>query len=157
MIRPMQADDREKILSIIRKTNMFTEAEFNVAVELIDIYLNCNGQHDYRIVVIVNNQEEPVGYLTWGPTPLAEDVYDIYWMAIAPQEQGKGLGRKLVNWLENEILKVNGRMIVIETSSQLKYMKTREFYQKLGYKEVARVPDFYRPGDDRIIYAKNFR
>lgn len=34
---------------------------------------------------------------------------------------------------------------------------TRQFYIDLGYKGVARVPEFFRAGDDRVIYAKYFR
>jgi hypothetical protein len=45
-------------------------------------------------------------------------------------------------------------MILIETSSQPKYEKTRRFYTGLDYKEVSRIPDFYRKGDDRITYVK---
>jgi ribosomal protein S18 acetylase RimI-like enzyme len=43
---------------------------------------------------------------------------------------------------------------MIETSSQPKYLPTRKFYEKLGYREMARIPDFYRPGDDRVIFGK---
>ena len=34
---------------------------------------------------------------------------------------------------------------------------TRQFSIDLPYKEVARVPDFRRAGDDSVIYAKYFR
>lgn len=136
---------------------MFTEAEVAVAAELIDIYLNDPRQKDYMVVVVENEREEPAGFLTWGPTPLAEDAYDLYWMAVSPAEQSRGFGKRLVNWLEDEVKARRGRLVIVETSSQPKYLPTREFYMKLGYAEVARVPDFYRPGDDRVIYTKKFR
>jgi GNAT superfamily N-acetyltransferase len=78
-------------------------------------------------------------------------------MAVAPSEQGRGRGKELVRWLEAEVGRRNGRVIIIETSSQPKYHGTRQFYIDLEYREVARVPDFYRAGDDRVIYAKYFR
>ncbi|MGZ7065634.1 MAG: GNAT family N-acetyltransferase [Candidatus Aminicenantales bacterium] len=146
------------MLDLIRATGMFMPGEVIVAEELIDIYLGVPEQKDYRIVVIDGDgREGAAGYLTWGPTPMAEDAYDLYWMAVAPAEQGKGRGKELVRWLEAEVRKLNGRMIIIETSSQPKYHPTRQFYIGLGYKEVARIPDFYKPGDDRVIYAKYFR
>ena len=156
MIRPMEPRDKEPVLGLIRATNMFTAAEIAVAEELIDIYLGKSGQNDYRVVVIENDRKDAVGYMTWGPTPLAEDVYDIYWMAVSPAEQGQGRGKALVRWLEDEVRQRAGRMIIIETSSQPKYHGTRQFYIDLDYREVARVPDFYRAGDDRVIYAKYF-
>ena len=158
MIRPMRPQDKAPVLDLIRATGMFLPGEVVVAEELIDIYLDVPEQNDYQIVVADDEGREGVaGYLTWGPTPMAEDAYDLYWMAVAPAEQGKGRGKELVRWLEAEVRKLNGRMIIIETSSQPKSHPTRQFYIGLGYKEVARIPDFYKPGDDRVIYAKYFR
>jgi ribosomal protein S18 acetylase RimI-like enzyme len=150
----MQAQDKPRVLEIIRATGMFTPAEVEVAEELIDIYLGSPDQRDYRIVVIESEGKETVGYMTWGPTPLTEGAYDIYWMAVSPGQQGRGRGTDLVRWLEDELRRRDGRMILIETSSQPRYAATRRFYVNLDYKEVARVPDFYKPGDDRVIYAK---
>ena len=157
MIRPMQAGDKAPVLGLIRATEFFTAAEVGVAEELVDVYLDRPDQKDYSVMVVENDQGAPAGYMTWGPTPLAEDAYDLYWMAVAPSDQGKGRGKELVRWLEAEVGRRNGRIIIIETSSQQKYHGTRQFYIDLGYKEVARIPDFYRAGDDRVIYAKYFR
>jgi ribosomal protein S18 acetylase RimI-like enzyme len=157
MIRTMEARDKSAVLGLIRATGFFTAAEVDVAEELMDIFLGKPDQKDYHVVVVENDEKDVAGYMTWGPTPLAEDAYDLYWMAVSPSEQGKGRGKALVRWLEDEVRKRDGRMIVIETSSQPKYHGTRQFYIDLDYKEVARVPDFYRAGDDRVIYAKYFR
>jgi ribosomal protein S18 acetylase RimI-like enzyme len=157
LIRPMLAHDKGPVLALVRATGFFTPDEVGVAEELIDIYLERPDQKDYGVVVAENEQGAPAGYMTWGPTPLAEDAYDLYWMAVAPSEQGRGRGKELVRWLEAEVGRRQGRVIIIETSSQPKYHGTRQFYIDLGYKEVARIPDFYRAGDDRVIYAKYFR
>ena len=157
MIRPMEPRDKSVVLGLIRATDMFTPAEVDVAEELMDIYLEKPDQGDYRVVVVENDRKETVGYMTWGPTPLTEGAYDLYWMAVSPAEQGRGRGKALVRWLEDEVRLRDGRMIIIETSSQPKYHGTRQFYIDLDYREVARVPDFYRAGDDRVIYAKYFR
>jgi ribosomal protein S18 acetylase RimI-like enzyme len=157
MIRAMEARDKGPVLGLVRATGFFTDAEIAVAEELMDAYLGRPDHPDYRVVVAENDARAVAGYMTWGPTPLAEDAYDLYWMAVAPSEQGRGRGKELVRWLEAEVGRRNGRVIIIETSSQPKYHGTRQFYIDLGYKEVARIPDFYRAGDDRVIYAKYFR
>jgi ribosomal protein S18 acetylase RimI-like enzyme len=150
----MTREDRRTVLDIIQTAEMFTPDEVAVARELIDIYLDQPQQRDYSLVVAENESGRVVGYMSYGPTPLAEGAYDLYWMAVASGEQGRGHGRELVDWLEKEIRKAAGRMILIETSSQPKYEKTRRFYTGLDYKEVSRIPDFYRKGDDRITYVK---
>lgn len=156
MLRPMAKADRQPVLDLIRSTGFFTPGEIQVAEELIDIYLNNPEQRDYYIVVVENERGQVAGYMTYGPTPLTEGTWDLYWIAVAPEAQGRGYGQRLVGWLEDEVKKNKGRLVLIETSSQPKYQPTRRFYEKLGYTEVARIRDFYRPGDDRVIFGKYF-
>jgi GNAT superfamily N-acetyltransferase len=156
MVRPLTREDRRTVLDIIQSTGMFRADEIVVARELIDITLDQPQQKDYVIVVAMDDAGRVVGYLTYGPTPLTEGAYDLYWMAVRSGEQGRGYGRELVGWLEDAVRKAGGRMILIETSSQPKYEKTRRFYTGLDYKEISRIPDFYRKGDDRITFVKYF-
>lgn len=157
MIRFMKKEDRKKVMDIIESAGMFTDAEIVVAEELIDRFLDVPGQKDYQVVVIEDGRHNVVGYLCYGPTDLTEGVYDIYWTAVSPECQGKGFGRAMFDWLENRIGAENGRMIIIETSSQPKYRPTRQFYLNSDCREVARIPDFYKPGDDRVIYIKRLK
>lgn len=154
MIRFMKKEDKKKVMDIIHSTGMFTDAEIVVAEELIDRFLDVPEQKDYQVVVIEDGRHNVVGYLCYGPTDLTEGVYDIYWTAVSPECQGEGFGRAMFDWLENKIGAENGRMIIIETSSQPKYQPTRQFYLNSDCREVARIPDFYKPGDDRVIYIK---
>lgn len=157
MIRPMSAPDKPAVMELILATDMFMPAEVEVAEELIDAYLEEPDQKDYDVVVVEDDKGGVAGYMTWGPTPLAENVYDLYWMAVSPKEQGRGRGKQLVAWLEAKVRSLGGRMIIIETAGQPKYHPTREFYLRLGYTEVARIPDYYKPGDARIIYTKHIK
>lgn len=150
----MTSVDRERVMEIIRATRFFVPDEIKVAEELIDIYLSQPEQQDYQIVVAEDENGKVAGYMTYGPTPLTEGTWDLYWIAVSPEVQGQGYGQLLVRYLENEVKKKGGRLVMIETSSQPKYLPTRKFYEKLGYREMARIPDFYRPGDDRVIFGK---
>jgi ribosomal protein S18 acetylase RimI-like enzyme len=156
MVRPLRAEDRREVRRILEENDMFTPAEIDCALEQVDIFVNQPQQRDYCLMVIENEQGEVAGFISFGPTPLTEGTYDLYWIAVAPRDQGKGYGQILIRWFEDKVRKEGGRLILIETSSQPKYEATRNFYRKMGYKEVARIIDFYRPGDDRIIYAKYF-
>ena len=155
MVRPMKPEDREIVLDIIRATQMFTLLEISVARELVDIYLDQPEQRDYFLAVVEDGSGGVVGYMAYGPTPLTDGTYDLYWMAVAPDRQGFGFGKELMSWLGKRVAEGGGRLIVIETSSQFKYEPTRRFYAGLGYQEISRIPDFYRPGDDRITYIKH--
>lgn len=154
MIRPMMPADRGTVLDLIRETGFFRPDEVQVAEELIDITLNSPDQRDYDTVVVEDGEGKVAGYMTWGFTPLTIGTYDLYWMAVSPRAQGRGHGKALVRWLEDRVAALGGRLIVIETSSTPQYESTRMFYLGLGYRETARIPDFYKPGDDRVIYTK---
>lgn len=155
MIRPMRKDDRAAVRALIEATQFFRPDEIDVAEELIDVYLHTPHQKDYDIVVVETPEGRVAGYMAWGATPLTLGTYDLYWMAVAPGHQGKGYGRQLVEWLEAKVQALGGRMVIIETSSTPKYEPTRRFYLGLQYREIARLPDFYAPGDDRVIYMKS--
>jgi ribosomal protein S18 acetylase RimI-like enzyme len=154
MIRPMTPADRGTVLDLIRETGFFRPDEVQVAEELIDVYLGHPDQRDYDIVVAEDGEGKAAGYMTWGPTALTIGTFDLYWMAVSPRAQGRGYGKALVRWLEGRVAALGGRLIVIETSSTPHYEPTRKFYLGLGYEETARIPDFYQPGDDRVIYTK---
>lgn len=156
-IRKMVSRDRDAVHKIIEHTRMFTEAEVSVAMELIDIYLNNKNQKDYFVYVAENESNAVFGYVCYGPTPATEGTYDLYWIAVALEAQQQGIGKKLLIFTEDEVVRMKGRMIIIETSSLPKYKPTQDFYLRNHYQLDARIKDFYRIGDDRLIFVKRFK
>ncbi|HWP46393.1 MAG TPA: GNAT family N-acetyltransferase [Candidatus Limnocylindrales bacterium] len=155
-IRKLLPKDRERLVNILEATGMFTPEEVMCALELIDIYLLHPEQKDYCIICVVDAEDQVMGYACFGPVPLTRGTYDLYWIVMDPAQQGLGLGSQLLKRVEEEISKKQARMLLIETSSQPKYTKTRNFYLKNGYVEVSRIRDFYSVGDDRVTYQKTF-
>ena len=47
-----------------------------------------------------------------------------------------------------------GQMLLVETSSQETYGGTIQFYEKSGYVMVGKIKEYYRPGDDKLIFVK---
>jgi GNAT superfamily N-acetyltransferase len=139
---------------MVTDTGIFTLEEIDVAMELIDIVLKDPEQKDYRSVCIVSDEDKPLGYLCYGLAPMTQGTIDLYWIVVAPSFQRKGVGSKLLAYLEEVAKGMNGRMILAETSSIPSYDKTLTFYARKGFKEVARVLDYYSPGNDRITFCK---
>jgi ribosomal protein S18 acetylase RimI-like enzyme len=94
------------------------------------------------------------GYYCVGPTPATAATFDLYWIAVDPAMQGKRIGKGLEEHAVEAVRARGGRLIIAETSSQPKYAATREFYLRRGYAEVARIKEYYRPGDDLVVYGK---
>jgi len=152
----MSHEDRPHITKILHDIPEFKPFEVAVAEELIDSYLDDPSGSGYHILVAqVDSNVE--GYICYGPTPLTEGTWDIYWVAVAQARQDQGIGSALMESAEKEILKAKGRLTIIETSSTPLYEKTRNFHISQGYEVVARIPDFYALGDDKLILQKRIR
>lgn len=156
-IRALRRDDRLPIKQILLETGNFTKVEIEVALELIDIYLDRPEQKDYILYCAVDQHDRVAGYVCYGPTPMTEGTWDLYWIAVDPKRQGSGVGKALLDFVENRIQAQNARLLMIETSSKPNYNATRQFYFRQNYQEIARIPDFYAVGDDRVIYRKRLR
>jgi ribosomal protein S18 acetylase RimI-like enzyme len=152
-IRPLRREDREPIRQLLVETEVFTEEEVGIALELIDVVLNKPDQKDYIINSYVDGGKI-LGYYCVGPTPATESTFDLYWIATKPSGQRKGVGSALDEHATNLIANKGGKLVVAETSSQPKYEKTRQFYLTRGYAELARIRDYYRTGDDLVVYGK---
>ncbi|HTY10828.1 MAG TPA: GNAT family N-acetyltransferase [Bacteroidota bacterium] len=153
-IRPLQSEDKEPIEKLLRATDVFSNEEIDVAIELIEICLNDKQQGDYEIFSYVDSAQQVAGYVCIGPTPSTQGTYDLYWIAVTPSVHGKGIGSELLRFVEERIKEKGGRLIIAETSSTPKYEKTRAFYERKGFQRRACITDYYKPGDDLIIYGK---
>lgn len=154
-IRPAELKDRQRIQEILASCLLFTEEEVRCAVELVDIFLDPDHPEsaDYQTAV-VEDEGLVQGYVTYGPTPLTDGVYDLYWIAVDPKQQGRGFGQILLRFVENDVRSRKGRMLLIETSSKGSYASTMRFYERAGYAEISRIKDFYRVEDDKLVFCK---
>ncbi len=122
------------------------------AIELVDLALT-PGNRDYSIQV-ADRGGTIVGYVCYGPTPMTEGTYDLYWIASDPSVRGQGVGASVVSAMEGDLRRRGARLIRVETSATEAYGPTRGFYASMKYVEEARFRDFYKVGDDLIILSK---
>lgn len=155
-IRKLKANDKKPIRQMLEGTDLFTYDEIHVAMEIIDSSLHEPNQDDYYPFTAVNENDDVIGFLCLGPTPITDGTYDLYWIAVQQPYQRRGIGNQLLQFAEEFVVSRNGRLLVVETSSQPKYEKTRLFYKKNNYGELARIKDYYRVADDLVIFGKYF-
>lgn len=155
-LAPLSRAQRDDVRRILEATAVFREDEIAVALEVLDAYFD-HPEQDYTAVGAFTQAGELLGYVCFGPTPCTIGTWDLYWIAVAPRAQGTGVGTVLLEEVEGRLARQRARLVIIETSSLPIYDNTRRFYLRHGYPEVARVPDFYSEGDDRVIYAKRIQ
>jgi ribosomal protein S18 acetylase RimI-like enzyme len=156
-IRRLERRDRPVIEKMVIATGKFTEVEVATALELVDEALDSGEEESgYLFAVLEAGEDYPAvqGYVCYGPVPLTQGAYDLYWIVVDRLSQGKGVGSRLLEYVETDVLRRSGRMILIETSSQESYGATVRFYEHNGYHQAARIKNFYRIGDDKLVFQK---
>ena len=156
-IRRVEERDREAILQISCAVGVFTKEEVDTVDELLQAHLYDPEQRDYHFYAACDDQDCVLGFVCFGPTALTEGTFDLYWIAVSKAHHGGGVGRALMEWTEEHLRAAGGRLIVVETSGTPEYTPTRRFYERLGYEGHLSVPEYYRPGDDLIVYSKHLR
>jgi ribosomal protein S18 acetylase RimI-like enzyme len=158
-IRDLRVGDQKPLERLLQRVEVFEPHEIRVAMELVAGALGPSG--DYLIYVAEDADDDRslddgaiVGYICHGHNPVTDAVHDVYWIAVDPGVQGRGVGGQLLGFAEERVRALRGRAIVIETSSRTQYAAARRLYEKHGYQKAADIKDFYKPGDHQLIYMK---
>ncbi|HEY2066037.1 MAG TPA: GNAT family N-acetyltransferase [Gemmatimonadaceae bacterium] len=150
-IGTLRPHHRPRLADLLEATDAFNADEIEVALSLFDLSATTGAASaDYEFIGAFDDGRL-VGYACFGPTPVTQGTYDLYWLAVHPAAQRSGVGRALVRDVRAKLAARGGRLLLVETSSRAEYARTREFYTHAGFAEAARVRDFYAPADDRIM------
>jgi ribosomal protein S18 acetylase RimI-like enzyme len=141
---------------LVAATGVFLREVGAVAVEVLAARPAHGRKSGYEFL-FAERAGELVGYCAWGKVPLTRDSYDLYWIAVSPASQGQGVGQTLMARTEEAVRRLGGGHLYIETSSRGVYARTRRFYRDAGYRLAARLPDFYAPGDHKVVFCKVLR
>ena len=151
-LRPVGRAQRARLERLTAATGLFRPEEVAIAVELLDDSLA--GDDDYRFLGAYAG-DELVGYVCWGPSPGTDGTYDVYWIVVDRASQRHGVGTALLGAVERTLAAEHARLVVVETSARAEYAATRAFYERRGYTVAARLPGYYAPGDDLVVYLKD--
>jgi acetoin utilization deacetylase AcuC-like enzyme/N-acetylglutamate synthase-like GNAT family acetyltransferase len=149
----VRAEDIESVRMLVAGTAMFSAEEIDIAAELVMERIEKGRASGYEFI-LAEDGGKLAGYACFGPIPGSETSYDLYWIAVNADRQGRGLGRDILARSEEAMRRMGARHIYVDTSSSEKYIPTRGFYLSTGYAVAAEFADFYRPGDGKVIFVK---
>lgn len=147
------ASSRNVVREIVEASGRFTDEEVNLAVELVDDYLSRGKASGYDFL-FARCGGGCAGFACFGRIPATRSSYDLYWIAVHPAFQRRGVGRHLLTAVESAVVRDGGSRIYLDTSGSAAYEQARGFYEATGYRREAVLADFYAPGDDKVIFAK---
>jgi ribosomal protein S18 acetylase RimI-like enzyme len=105
-------------------------------------------------VAVDDDGDRVLGYACFGATPMTAAAYDLYWLVVAEAARGRGIGAALCAAVADELKERGGRVIRVETSSLEGQGGARRFYEKVGFRLAGAIADFYRDGDDLLVFSK---
>lgn len=147
------ASDRETVIRLVSGSGFFMPAEIDQAAHFFDQAVNEGAGCDHRFL-FADLEGVTVGFSTYGVAGFSGQTWYVHWLVVDNARRGQGLGTLLLEKTEAEIRRNGGLKIFIETSSTELYIPTRAFYLKRGYTVEAVLKDYYRLGDDQVIFSK---
>ena len=161
MIRSATSEDIPTIYTLAEAIGLFQPDELEFFLEMMSEHLE--GQLDDQCWIVdyekeddEDDEESLMGAAYYAPEVFSQGVWNLHFIAVHPDHQGKGRGSSLLQYVEQFLMKQGERLLLVETSGMECFELTRLFYRKNGYDEEARIRDFYKPGDDKVIFSKAF-
>lgn len=149
----VKASDIAAVRIIVESSQFFYPHEVDVAVEVVEERLS-KGEKSGYFFLFAEHQDETIGYTSYGPIPCTKGSAALYWIAVLEPWRKNGIGKELLSRTEEDLVRQGARQLYVDTSGRGLYAATRKFYRRCGYAEVARLKDYYAPGDDKIIFCK---
>jgi ribosomal protein S18 acetylase RimI-like enzyme len=149
IIRPIVAADLNSIKNILDSSELFPSELLD---DMIAPYLNESGSGEIWFTYIHGNVPVGLGYCV--PEQLTDGTYNLLAIAVDKKLQGKGIGSAMLAYLEHHLKEQQKRILIVETSSEEQFAQTRNFYAKAGYIIAGTIKDFWKEGDDKVIFLK---
>ncbi len=120
---------------------------------LVETPFKALGNLDYYGWIMLEN-EKVIGYIDLRRHEFADGGYYSDWFAVHKDYRGKGIGSNMLSEVEKFAKSINARYILIETGDIDFYIRTRNFYEKNGFKQVGHIPEYYYKNWGMYIYQK---
>jgi ribosomal protein S18 acetylase RimI-like enzyme len=147
--------DESQIIQVAEKTGVFSGEELSVLREILGVYYHPGPNDAYEFVVYRDGSADSVaGFGCYGPIPMADRIWDMYWLGVDPAQQGKGIGNLIMKTVEEDLAKRGARTIYLETSDSDHYRAARNLYERRAYERIAHFPDYYAVGEGKVIFRK---
>lgn len=148
-IRKIVKDDLVHLKRVLNSIELFPA---EMLEEMISDYFDNPDTQDFWFTATENNIPVSIGYCA--PEKLTDGTFNLYAIGVRRDIQGKGIGNKMMKYLENQLRIQGRRILIVETSGTDDFELTRKFYENLNYNKEAVIRDFWREGDDKVIYWK---
>ena len=150
-IRPVVPSDLLALKGVIDSSELFPGELLN------DMITPFFKGEDRRGFWLTFDDGQPVCVAYCAPEKMTVGTWNLLLIAVHADHQGKGIGARMMMYIEQKLAMQGERILLVETSGDDSFERTRAFYKKNGYTQEARVREFYQPGEDKIVYWKQLQ
>ena len=149
LVRAIRKSDIPHLKTVLDSIELFPSEMLESMIS--DYFVNPNSNDLWFTAV---EKDVPISIGFCAPEQFTHGTYNLYAIGVKNSLQGKGIGKMMMEYLENELKEKNHRILIVETSGIDDFELTRRFYEKLDYTKEATIRDFWSDGDDKVIYWK---
>lgn len=152
-IRPIGPADTSSLVALSGSSGLFKAEELGAIQKMLDDYHATKVDNGHQILTC-DEGGTLLGIAYYAPKEFADRVWELLMIAVDASSHRRGIGSRLLLAVEDAVRAANGRLLLIETSDKSSFERTRQFYRKHGYAEVARIPDYFADGDGKASFLK---
>jgi ribosomal protein S18 acetylase RimI-like enzyme len=159
VIRLATPEDSRFVTDVGVATGMFPADDTAVTDGMMAAYFA--GKRDEGHLCLIDETEpfgggaaEQVAMAYIEPVRATDGTWELLMIAVDPRHQGAGRGSALVKHLEHTLAARGQRLLLVQTSGDHGYARTRAFYVRCGYEQGARLRDYYATGVDMVLFRK---
>ncbi len=147
-VRDAKDNDLKGIAACILSSGLFTADEIGAVPEMF------KHRDSKQIWLVAECDNTIVGVSYAGSLELTDRSWNLWMLGVHEEYQRMGIGSRLVNHVEERLKSERQRMLIIDTTQKEDQAGARALYSKLGYDQVARIPDFYEDGTEKLTFIK---
>ena len=151
MIRPTVSEDVAALKKVIDRTGLFPS---DLLDAMIAPYLSGN---DAGEIWLTHDDGAQTGLLYCALERMTEGTWNTLLIAVDPGFHRQGVGSALTAVVEKILQERGAHLLLVETSALPEFEQARQFYRSRRYTQAALIREFYRQGEDKIIFQKALR
>lgn len=151
MIRHARRADQGAIAPLLTALNLFEAEEVAMITNMLAEHFDSDPSSD---LWLIDDENGPVGIAYAAPERMTDGTWNLYLLAVHPDHQKQGRGAALLNHVEEALAAQSVRVLLVETAGVEDFEYVRQFYLNSGFREEARISEFYGEGVDKVVFWK---
>jgi ribosomal protein S18 acetylase RimI-like enzyme len=148
-IRAVTSDDIDGLKEVCDSSGLFPSEYLD---EMISDYFNNVDTQDIWFAYFEESKPVAIGYCV--PEKFTDGTFNLLAIGVSQDSHRKGIASKMMKYIELLLKNKDGRILIVETSTDDAQIGARKFYKKIGYTQEAVIRDFWKDGEDKIVFWK---